>query len=321
MKKIFIAVMVMLVHASYGCDFCNCYLGLNPHYKKNTISFRYHLMDYAGTELSDQELTQYGLSKKDFYESRANYELHAQFYPTQRLQLVLSLPYSVSSEGMSSRAEMALGEVHHSVNPTPGSANHKSIQGIGDGVLLAHYQVFNHNAEDSTGYRQRLLIGPGIKIPLGRYKVEATADVHEHNHQPGSGSWDAMASIVYLGKLKRMGINVNLSYVFTSQNSQYFRFGNKFNSNITAYYEFKRKRIAFYPNAGLYVEQETKNKHFGHDVTNSGSTITYAHLGADMYWKKFSLNTAFQLPATRSLGGNQSEIKYRIIVGLSYAFN
>jgi hypothetical protein len=292
----------------WACDFCNCYLGLNPHYKKNTFGIRYHYMNYQGTHMSDMELAEMDLSKTDFLESRTAIELHGQWYPIQKLQLTYSIPYLTSNERMQGHATM----LEH---------GGEKISGIGDPLLIANYQIFNRSETDSSHYSQRLLAGGGIKFPFGKWNLEEDAESNERVHMPGTGSWDFLASAVYLGKYKRTGFNLNVTYLITTSNQQSFQFANRFNANATAYYQVKIKETALYPNIGSYLEQAGKDINGNNLLDNSGGSILFAHAGFDVYFKKISLSTAFQLPAIQKLNENQPELKYRLIAGISYAFN
>jgi hypothetical protein len=158
-------------------------------------------------------------------------------------------------------------------------------------------------------------------MPFGSWKLEDHADPNERVHMPGTGSWDYLLSAVYLGKYKRTGLNLHLTYLITTSNGQSFRFANRFNANATCYYQVKAKNLTLYPNAGAYLEQAGKDEDGNFTLQNSGGKILFAHAGLDFYLQKFSLNTAFQLPAMQQLNENQPELKYRFIVGMSYAFN
>jgi hypothetical protein len=303
MKKLLI-LLFFCAPQLFACDFCNCYLGLNPHYKKNTFGIRYHGMQYRGTHMSDAELSEMNLSKSDFFETRTNIELHGQWYPLQKLQLTWSLPYLISNEHM--RAEPADAE---------------KVDGVGDPVVLANYQIFNHTETDSTHFSQRLLAGGGIKFPFGKWKLDDDAEPNERVHMPGTGSWDFLASAVYLAKYKRTGFNLNLNYLLTTTNNQSFRFANRFNANATLYYQIQKKETSFYPNVGTYFEQAGKDINLSSDLLNSGGSILFAHTGFDVYFKKISLNTAFQLPVMQQLNENQPSLRYRFIAGITYVLN
>ena len=321
-NRILFFFFLMCGSSSYACDFCNCYLGLNPHYKKNSIGLRYHYMPYVGTQTSPLILESMGLSKKDFWETRKDVELHVQWYPVQRLQVIISVPYLINMEGSSAKAQAVAGNTHTHSDGTVHihSSGTETNEGIGDPIVLAHYQVFNH-ANDSGKYSQRLLAGAGVKMPFGKYKIEEDDEAHERNHKPGTGSWDILLSAVYLGKLNKTGLNMNVTYLIANTNNQDFQFGNKLNINVTVYRDWQLKHIGLFPNLGLYYEQSAKEWDKSYYIQNSGGSVTYAHAGLDVYYKKLSLNTAFQVPVSKKLNGNQAEIKYRIITGISYAIN
>jgi hypothetical protein len=303
MKK-YLFLLLLFAQQTIACDFCNCYLGLNPHYKKNTFGIRYHHMYYNGTHMSNDELQEMDLSKTDFLEARTQVELHGQYYPVQKLQVAWSLPYLISNEYMRSMPE-----------------DGERIQGIGDALIMANYQLFNHTETDSSHFSHRLLAGGGVKVPLGNWKLEDDTEPNERVHMPGTGSWDYLLSAIYLAKYNRTGFNLNVSYLATTTNSQEFRFANRFNTNATCYYQVRIKETMLYPNAGAYLEQAGKDINGNSLLENSGGTILFAHTGFDIYFQKISINTAFQLPFYQQLNENQPELKNRWIVGLSYAFN
>jgi hypothetical protein len=308
--KIISIVIIIIISSSLhvtACDYCNCYMGLNPHYKKNSIGLRYHLLNYSGTHMSKDELQELNLSESDISEMRTSAELHVQWYPFQKLQILFSVPYIVNSETFGQTDEH--------------SSTTEINKGISDPTLLALYQIFNRNDESATGYSQRLFAGGGLKFPLGKYKLDAYGEAAERVHLPGSGSLDFIVSTTYLGKIGKTGFNLNASYAITNQNSQEFKFGNRFNTNLTAYYELKINQAQIFPSVGIYFENALQDKDDGSVVYNSGGTILYAHAGADLYYKKFSITVAFDLPVSQKLNMPQPQLKYKLITGISYAFN
>jgi hypothetical protein len=317
MKRIAgIVLFLLTAYSSFSCDYCNCYLGLNPHYKKNTIGIRYHYMNYTGTHESQDELSDMGLSKSDFWETRMRAELHGQWYATQKLKLIFSAPYVINMEGTNGEP------MEHSHSGTSEENHHgtETIHGIGDPLILANYQLFNTTG-DSMQFSQRLFAGGGIKFPLGKWKLEDDAEAHERVHQPGTGSWDFILNAEYLVKRNKTGINVQASYMLTTSNTQYYQFANRFNANLVCYYQVNLKKTSMYPSIGTYFEQAGKDSDHHMAVDNSGGTILFAHAGVDFYFNKFSISTAFQLPALQQLNDPQPEMKYRCIAGITYAFN
>ena len=140
MKRLFLlAIIIFSAYLLNACDFGSCYPGLNPHYKKNSIGLRYHYMSYHGTHHDLSEFGDATLSKNVFWEKRSNIELHGQWYPAPRLQLIFSLPYINNVEGMSAKAKQATAGHHHG----DGSEGDKPVKGIGDPIVIAQYQLFS----------------------------------------------------------------------------------------------------------------------------------------------------------------------------------
>ena len=220
-KTCAVAVLIFNMATAAACDFCNCYLGLNPQYKKDHIGLRHQYMVYYGTHHDLSEFTESSLTQKDFWERRSILELNGQIYPTQKLQLIFSIPYVYNSEGSTKKGEAAKEGHSHG-----GTEDNKPIQGIGDPLIIAHYQIFNKTNMDSSKFSHRLFAGGGIKIPIGKYKIAADSDPLERSHQPGTGSWDFIASASYLAKRNRVGINLNGSYLLTRMNPDDFQYGN-----------------------------------------------------------------------------------------------
>ena len=320
MKKTLLLMVLLLPSFVFACDFCNCYLGLNPQYKKNSIGFRYHFQSYSGTEMSPAELSEMGLGKKDFFENRNEYELHAQYYPVQKLQLIASLPYVYNHDGMSNRAKAALGITHHDMHHEDMKAENV-YEGIGDLTLLASYQVFNIVSTDSAGFSHRLLAGPGLRVPTGKLSANEMTEAHEFTHQPGMGSWNPMAGLTYLTRYKKVGTMLNANYLFGTRNKYSFVPGNKLNVNLTAYYELNWKRSQLYPSAGIYWEYAANDIFKKEKVSNSGGSMTYLHVGANWYYRKFALEAAVQLPVQTKVNGYQAENNMRLITGVSFTLN
>ncbi len=320
MKKTILLMVLLLPSFVFACDFCNGYLGLNPHYKKNSIGFRYHYMSMSGTMMDPAHLQEMGLSKNDFYENRSEYELHGQYYPIQKLQIVASLPYVYNRDGMSDKAKDAMGITNHSMHHDDMKAQNV-YQGIGDLTLFVNYQVFNKNSTDSSGFSHRLLAGPGLRVPTGKISISEGAEAHLFTHQPGMGSWNPMAAITYIARYQNAGARLNAIYLAGTENKFEFAPGNKVNVNFTGYYEMKWSKWQLYPSVGVYWESAAKDIYYSEKVANSGGSMTYLHIGSDLYYQKFALEAAFQLPVQKQLNGYQAENNFRLITGLSYTFN
>jgi hypothetical protein len=145
MRKL-VVVYSLLVWSGVAtaCDFCNCYLGINPHYKKNSIGLRATSSNYNGSHMESAELEKYNLTAHDFEENRSTYEIQAQYYPVQKLQIQMFIPYILNTETMSDNAfhsftsvpasTARIGHADHTASQTEQTALEKSskISGMGD---------------------------------------------------------------------------------------------------------------------------------------------------------------------------------------------
>ena len=141
-KVFFFCLLIAIVEKITACDYCNCYLGLNPQTKKNIIGLRYHFSHYTGTHLSDEEVRDLYLDKHKFTETHTTVELYGQLYPVQKLQVLFSIPYIYNvenvplappSDGMARSAS-----IQHDADPATNQLKGSTQSGISDPVVLAH---------------------------------------------------------------------------------------------------------------------------------------------------------------------------------------
>ncbi len=319
---LFIAVTTFNIQL-FACDYCNCYLSLNPQYKKNLVGLRYTAASLEGSHHDPVDLSLMGLKNNDFQEIRSDYEIHGQFFPTSGLQIIVSMPYvvnkeSVSGEGIAAEVNSANTHTHEDILPGESYTIHS---GIGDPLIISHYQIVNKTGEDSTDYRFRILAGAGIRIPLGKWKLDENEIPEERSHLPGTGSLGYLASIRFFSQYKNIGLNVNSNYLFTTTNNQAYRYSNRLNTNLTLLYFINKEKLSFYPNVGSFYELSGRDLDQNLRVMNSGGQLLFAHAGIDLYWGNISLNTAFQIPLLQKLNGYQPENNFRIITGVTYSFN
>jgi hypothetical protein len=241
------------------------------------------------------------------------------------------MPYIINTEQISDKAYEAFtavpangnrlshAEPAHDANVA--EINQSSIlQGFGDPLLLLQYQLFNLGTLDSGSLKQRLFAGFGVKFPMGKSKFDAEEPL-EKSHQPGTGSWDILPSISYLAKLKRIGVNFNTNYMFTTQDQNQFKFANRLNANVNLYYELHASKLYAYPSLGVYLEQGGNNSYKVERLENSGGTLLLVHSGLDFYYRKFSLSTFIHLPMLQNLNGYQPILKQRMSISMAYVLN
>jgi hypothetical protein len=324
MKKYLITIFLFtLTVISAACDFCNCYIPINPLAKKNYIGFRYRLSNYTGAHLPDAQMKSLGLTNSDFSELKTEYELHGQFYAMKRFQILFSIPYVLSSHHSVSGSD---GHEHSDIHITHADQEHAEHlseinMGIGDPVVIIDYRIIDKNSIDTLSLKQTLFFGVGLKSPLGRYRISETESIYERRHLPGTGSFDSLANLTYLAKRKSAGININVNYLIAGDNDQFYRYGNRFNGKISVFYEFKWKEYYIFLSTGPYFETSDYDKYRNEKVFNSGGTVTYSQAAIDLYYKKLSFSMEVQLPLVQNMIGYQPVMNYRLISGIKYSFN
>jgi hypothetical protein len=332
MKAIIISLFfIVSIGISKACDFCNCYVSINPLLKKNFIGIRYHYSPYSLNKFAESQLSGSNLNKDDFQELKTIYDFHGQFYPVKKLQVLMSFPYVVNSEKSPAVSEdfhehtheHSSGHAHSHTQLTSKETtfDRHTINGISDPLLIANYNIYDKQSNDTALISHSLFVGGGIKIPFGQYKISQSADSHERLHKPGTGSFDNLINISYIAKRKLIGISINSNYFFAGTNSQHYKFGNKFNGKASVFYEIKKGFLYIFPSIGPYIEIADKDEFNHTSELNTGGMMWLSQAALDIYYKKVSINIEFQLPIERQLNGSQSQLDYRIVSGISYAFN
>ena len=189
MKALYITmVLILLNHSIWACDFCNLYLGINPNDYEHSITLNYKTRTYGGL-MSPNNIstsTQSGLftnktshgggshtvSNEPVYieESYKDFEFQGKFYLNEKIQLITSL-------SVSNNTFLGNGVISNWAT------------GIGDLLLLGKYQVFNTiSTNEDKKFRQRIMLGGGLKLPIGNYRVKDRTGIIDSYVQPGSGA-------------------------------------------------------------------------------------------------------------------------------------
>jgi len=195
------------------------------------------------------------------------------------------------------------------------------ITGIGDLTLVALYQVYNTPPDSNSTFKQRLFLGGGVKFPTGVYQETNSNGELKPLLQPGTGSFDFVAGLNYLAKIKKTGLNVDITYRINTTNKNSFQFANRFNATALFFYQTPLKAFTIMPSTGVYFEQAVMDLDNNTYLQNTGGEVLFGQFGIDIYYKKFSLNFGCQTPVYENLFGEQGENQNRFIVGLNYAFN
>jgi hypothetical protein len=303
MKKIILIITIALFsfNTTRGCEICGCglgnyYIGLMPQFKHHFFGLRYQFKRF-NTVLSDDP-TQFS---RDYYKTM---ELWGGWNIGKKWQVIAILPYNfvhqVSDDGITNN------------------------QGIGDIAMMVNYKIFNKNSATAKGklIAQQLWIGAGLKVPTGKFNIDATdpALIAIANTQTGTASTDFMLNAMYSVQVDKLGVNTNVSYKLNTANKDKYTFGNKFSAGAIASYTLKQSQFAFVPNVGATYENTAYNKLDKVEVAQTGGNLLTASGGVEVSYKKITLGVNMQLPMSQSFASGQTELKLKGMTHITFAF-
>ncbi|MFI5185786.1 MAG: transporter [Chitinophagales bacterium] len=291
MKKLFsVILMTGIVSLSEikACDICgcgvsNCYMGIFPQFSHTFFGLRYHFSSFS-TRLANDP-TQFS---KDFYQT---IEWWGGWNIGKRFRVLAFVPYNFNHQ-----------------NSDEGITNRK---GIGDITVLANYKVFEARSVsgNNTVISQQFWIGGGLKLPSGKFDIEANdPDVAAiANGQLGSGSTDLLLNAMYSIHINRFGINTTASYKMNSVNKNEYRFGDKLSANSFVYYPVVFSKTVISPNLGLLYEHTKASELKDNKIDLTGGHILNGSLGAEISFNKIAVGFNVQLPFVQKFAENQTK--------------
>jgi len=295
-------------HSSIACDFCNCYLGLNPGYNKNTVGFRSSLRN-TSFEIPSQNLRVSHLGEGHtavdngglVEETFLAFEVFARLYPISKLQLIVNMPYNINTIDYNQQSE--------------------TRSAFSDLTLMGMYQLANTLTLDSLKVRHRLFGGAGVKLPTGKYETpeDVTIPMADHLYS-GTGSTDILFGVSYLGKYRNFGWNVDLNYKLNTKNSLDYQFGNTINLVPRVFYEYKLHSFILFPHLGLAYEKGAADEDDGIEQTDTGGQMIFGTGGLDVYYKMVSLSSDVRLPVYENMVDGMPVDKSWFITSLNFHF-
>lgn len=279
-----------------GCGNGGTFFGMLPQSHLRFVGLRYKQVSF------DSHLTSKLLRTQESFQTA---ELWGRLYPFKKTQVLFFVPFAMNTQTMLSSGDKA------------------SLQGLGDVTLMAHYNLFN-TFWDSTAHAitQSLMIGGGAKLPTGRYKYDeqSVSEVANANFQLGTGSVDFIANVIYTLRYKDWGLTTNMAYKMNTDNSNQYRFGNRFTTNASVFRTIPIANVTLMPNAGLYYEHSQQNQVNGLANNLTGGDLLAGSVGVESYFKHVSLGINSQLPLAQQLVSGQIKQYHQLTIHLSILF-
>jgi len=292
-----ICIVISIGQQSYACDACACsfggnYVGVLPQFSRNFVGVRQYYRSFNTTGMDNGKT----VSANDIFNRT---ELWGRYVPHKRIQLFGFLPWVNNSQTV-------IGNPHK-----------MHVSGLGDAVLNANY-TFVNTGDSSNMLKQLLLVGLGVKLPTGKFNSKHNDILLHPNLQAGSGSVDYQASLIYVLRYNSFGISTDVTYRLNGENSNNYRFGERFSANANAFYRYRTGSTVLMPLLGYTYEFAYADLQNNFIDTNTGGLTTLANIGFDVYFDKFIINTLVQLPVSNT--NTSSKPNPRLMTGVSYLF-
>ncbi len=273
-KRILLFAFLAIAGSSKACDVCGCAMGafsqgIMPDYSSHFVGFRY-IWSQFNTQIKHQYPVQTTENSADTYR---RLDFVARYNVSKKVKLNLSVPYIQNS---------MIGS-HQSV----------TASGLGDPILLMHYQFWTESLVQKNHF---LTVGSGIKFPLGKSDLIDNGLLVNRNFQLGTGSMDFLITSNYFHRKNKSGFSLESTYKINLKNVDQYRFGNQFNFAANYVYLAGKNKFSFLAFGGLYAEHAAPHTDNQVRVFNTGGFGIYSNAGVQFYISKVRLSAGFQYP-------------------------
>jgi hypothetical protein len=127
-------------------------------------------------------------------------------------------------------------------------------------------------------------------------------------------------SVSYIGKFKKLGWNLDVSYKLNGESCNDYRYGNTFNLTPRIFYDAAVKAVKLYPHAGAAYEYGLEDEWDNVTQDETGGQVWWGSAGLDAYFGAFSITTDFRLPVYQDMGTQMSDDKTWLFTALNIHF-
>jgi len=230
---------------------------------------------------------------KDFYQTT---ELWAGYNIGRKWQVLAFVPYNVNKQFSDDGI--------------------KKSDGPGDISLMMNYELLKTRKGDKHDnmISQQLWVGGGIKMPTGKFNLDADDLIPAANNQAGTGSVDFILNAIYTYHINDWGINTNINYKI-NRNAEQYKFGNRLSSSAFIFHSISSYKTTFNPNVGVLYENLKPNQLKKLRIDDTGGNALLASGGMEISFTKMLIGFNAQLPITQNFSNNQTSTKVR---GMAY---
>ncbi|HEY0433206.1 MAG TPA: hypothetical protein VGC95_05005, partial [Chitinophagaceae bacterium] len=196
--------------------------------------------------------------------------------------------------------------------------------GPGDITVVGNYKLFSTMGLTAGGktVTQQLWVGAGLKLPTGRFVIDASdPDIAAiANGQLGSGTTDFILNSMYHLSVANAGFSASASYKINTRNSESYKFGNRLSLNGFGYYSFQFGKFGVAPDLGLLYEHSGASELRSAKIDLTGGYILNGSVGAEFSIGKVAIGANLQLPVSQNFAEHQTKELSRFVGHITFAF-
>lgn len=296
-------ILYLLSLNLYSCDICGCaaganYLGVLPQFDRNLAGLR---LQYSRALHPPGNFNANDLDSRVLEDRFYTTEAWLRFYPSERWQLFVHIPYGVNQRVETERTT--------------------TIEGIGDIRLNLNYTLINYGDSITKDWKNLLLAGAGVGLPTGKYQQRDNARLMlPALFQIGTGAFTYQANLNHTIRYRTWGLNTWLVYRFRGENELSYDFGDHASFTSTLFYWGEHKDGYYMPNLGVSYDHFARDYQYDIERPETGGSIWNFNLGVDLYLGRFLINTFVQLPISQELPKVQPINEATVGGGLSLFF-
>ena len=312
MKCILVAwAALWLPSISMGCDVCGIFLGIQPHDRTSSFSLLWRYRHLEGTLPGSLALSapkhgghDHGSSTSGGTHYRELYqvvEFRGDLWWSQRFATLVSVPLVNNYRAVD-------GIIRN------------DVYGVGDALFITRYLLVNTKCltpDERTVHR--VLLGAGAKLPLGRSDMTYNGEPVDIDQQPGTGTWDLLATAEYMVRRGRHGGSLSMIGRYNGTNAEEYQLGHGLSTTIETFRRWDfGANWKLMPSLGMYHELSGRDAMGGESVPGTGSSTLFTHATARVWWRSWGLSGTFQYAVARSSGDLMIPNRERIVIGLTY---
>jgi hypothetical protein len=280
-------IVISAINNASACDWCGCAsgssgIGILPGIKKSFVAVRTSA-NYSTAYNEHSATTEEAKAKPHSAEESYTTELWARYNIKDRVQLFAFLPYVVNM-----KTEESIFEKNH---------------GIGDAVVMANVVLFNTSDSIAKKVKHHVMAGGGVKLPTGKFGKLSPNGLLIPNMQTGTGTVDFLLNSIYTLRYSNWGVQADAAYRVNLNNKEFaYRFGNRTNAGLRAYYWHAMNNVMLMPFGGLLFEHADKDVKRSKVRDKTGGEGLYSSLGMQAFFWKMGVSANWSQPIYNNYG-------------------